>query len=133
MGESWAVEFHDSTIASAVVEGTVWILEASVWLHSSAGRPGSDRGKSWTQHARFRLESGSADRQPGAYPLNVTDGSVQADKDVYDNVVPLPFDRAGTITLRLSGNEGDLVISGRRLTIELVGEPEFIDEFEPGP
>jgi len=130
MAEHWAVEFHDSEISSVYVEGSRCVMHTRLNLHSSVGRAGFDNGKSWTQDARFLLEDAHIEKQPRAYPLDVGDGSVDVDGRDYDNILPLPFDAAGRITMRLLGDEGDLVLQCQRLSIELLDRPEYVDEFE---
>ena len=63
--------------------------------------------------------------------LEISDGQILVLERAFDNLLPLPFDERGSIRLRFTGAQGELVISGDRVYIEQAGPEVYLDEF-PG-
>lgn len=127
--ENLVFELHDSHVLGVrKADGTVFI-ELSLYLQSSAGEPGRDPGSGWTQKAEAVVEHGEVERESPAGDLWILDGSLQVADVIFDNLVPLPFKRAGKTRLHLHGAGWNLVVTGTALEIVLQGERVFIEAF----
>jgi len=126
------IELHDSRVADIVTrDGTVTVHFATAYLHKSEGRPGCDAGTGWTQPARLVFEDGSLS---GSFPLpcDVADGELILDGERYDNHIPVPLASGAFAELRLVFTSIDTaIVRGRGVRLELVDEPEYVEEFEP--
>src|SRR3989442_13679346 len=56
-----AIEFHDSTLLSVVLEGRDMRIAVSAYGHESEGEPGRDAGTGWEQDVDFILTSAVAE------------------------------------------------------------------------
>jgi hypothetical protein len=123
------LELHDTRVLGILRESGGVRLQLSAYLHRSKGRPGIDAGTGWSQDALLTVEAGTIGDAPEGGVLWVTEGSIQVGATLFDNMVPLPFERIeGPVTIRFQGGEGLLVIKGSAVSITLPGEPEFIEE-----
>jgi hypothetical protein len=51
---------------------------------------------------------------------------------LFDNLIPIPLDSAGNIELQFTSISGEsLQVRGDHITLELLGEPRYIEDF-PG-
>jgi hypothetical protein len=65
-------------------------------------------------------------------PGDLWEGSLQVGNQRIENIIPLPLDYQGAVTLVLvAQDESRVVIRGSAISATLVGEPKFIEEF-PG-
>lgn len=125
-----AVEFHDGTLMSVRREGADSVLVMNLFILSSDGRPGWDAGVGWYQDAEVRLRDAEIQQGP-AVPLDVIDGVVQVNDQAYPDVLDLPCDLHGQVTVTLSGTEGVFGARAKGIRVELLGEPGDIEPF-PG-
>lgn len=124
-----AVEFHDSTLEAVRRDGADSVLVMNLYIHSSDGRPGWDAGVGWYQDAEVRLRHATIQREPtGA--LDVMDGTVHLNDQAFPNMLNLPCDVDGEVTVLLSGIEGTFMARAKGIKVELLGEP---GDAEPGP
>lgn len=124
-----AVELHDSEIRCIRREGHDVILELSLYLLVSQGRPGMDRGTGWEQDAELIISDARIQQTPDSDYMWILDGRVEVGSDTFDNLLPLPFDHSGPVTVRLNGAEGSFVASGRHAKVVLKGLRRFIEEY----
>jgi hypothetical protein len=127
-----AVELHDSELKSVRWEGDSVILELTVYVHSSAGSPGLDAGEGWEQDAEIKIGSAKVAHLPAGDRLWILDGSVQDGNTAFNNVLPLPFDRRGAVSVRLVGAESSFSATGNGMLLTLKGPPRNVEPF-PGP
>ncbi len=125
-----AIEFHDSTVEAVRTAGRDAVLEMTVYVHGSAGRPGFDPGTGWYQPADLVLSGAVIGDRVPAPPLQLEDGTVTLGGERLDGCVPLPFDRTGEVQIELSAVEGTWRARGSRLRVVLRGTPGEIEEFE---
>src|SRR5688500_3809958 len=130
-----AIELHDydvEAIERRDSDGCVMISFRITFLHESEGRPGVDAGSQWGRAAQFVIRDGSIQ---GALPnfdddSYLSSGWVELGGDRHRNVVPLPLDYDGPVTVYLLFILGEEVtISGDGLAVHLLGEPQYAGEF----
>jgi hypothetical protein len=128
-----AIEIYDSTLASVVDDGrNVVVALKPAYIHRSTGTPGVDPGGGWAQDVILRLENGTIDGSLPEMPCDLWEGSLQVGNQKNENIIPLPLDYRGAVTLILvPQDESRVVIRGSAVFAILVGEPKFIEEF-PG-
>lgn len=123
-----AVEFHDSRVEAIERGNGAVVLRLVVYLHVSDGRPAQDPGTGWTQQAMLTVGCGSLESAPQSGEMRIADGSIKVDDESFDNLVPVPFEHSGVVTLRFEGAEGLLLVRGQRVSLTLLGEPKFVEE-----
>lgn len=124
-----AVEFHDSTLESVRRDGTDSVLVMNLFILSSDGRPGWDSGIGWYQDAEVRLRDATIEQEPTG-TLDVMDGTVQVNDQAFPDVLNLPCDLHGQVTVLWSGIEGTFRARAKGIQVQLLGEP---GDIEPGP
>ena len=119
---SEAIELHDSEMSSVDLQGSaicIVLSDTYIWADK----------KGWGQKAFLRLDNVEVIKEPGKYPLTISDGSIISGDEQFDNIVPLPFSEKGRFSLRVTFTNGaQLIIDGDNPTIELVGERRYIEE-----
>lgn len=131
MSHNRAIEFHDSVVHAVRVVGSDTVVEMTVYVHASDGRPGVDAGAGWYQPAEMLLVGVSVDEHPQTAPLEVDEGAVTVEADRFENLVPMPFDRVGLVTVELRGRGNGFRAKASGLRIVLTGKPGMVEQF-PG-
>lgn len=126
-----AIELHDSEVISIHELETAVIVRLDVYIHASPARPGIDRGTGWTQEAVLVLERACVDERPSDDELRISDGALTDGPRLHDNLVPLPFATSQPVTVTFSGAEGRLSARGENGELFLLGEPRYVEDFEP--
>src|SRR5690349_11553175 len=126
-----AIELHDTTVAGIATIGAQILLFLRAYVHQTEGIPGVDAGTGWIQAAIIRIGEatfGEADGMP-QLPAEIWTGNLTLeDRATLDNMLPLPFQVSGAVTLRLSLDApANVVIHGRGAEIVTVGEPLYIE------
>ena len=67
----------------------------------------------------------------GDLPDDLWDGELHLDGNLF-KMIPIPLEYKGDVTLDLQCN-GQVHISGQAIRLELIGAPEYIEEFEGHP
>lgn len=127
-----AIELHDSVVAEiSRLESTVEIALRPAYVHQSVGRPGVDDGIGLVQNVVISIEEGSVTGNLGELPSDIFDGEFDVSQHAFPNMIPLPCDVAGsvTLTLFLSPDNRKLVIFGKRITVRLDGQASYVEEF----
>jgi hypothetical protein len=128
------IEIHDSILAAiSFSQGEARLHFASVYIHESEGAPGRDPGTGWTQEAILRIDNARVEGSFFKFPVSLSDGNIQLGGQPFDNEIPVPLRHNGSIALRLIGGENGEVVSftGSGAELELLGEPEYVEEFRP--
>ena len=128
-----AIEIYDSTLASVADDGGHAIVDLKpAYIHRSTGTPGVDPGGGWAQDVILRVENGTIDGGVPEMPCDLWEGSLQVGNQTIENIIPLPLDYQGAVTLILvAQDESRVVVRGSAISATLIGEPKFIEEF-PG-
>lgn len=123
MASHLGIELHDSTLHSVRFVGLDAVVNLTVYVHSSAGRPGVDAGTGWHQPAEMVVAEAVLAHEDAAVPLDIDEGVVTVGAERFENVLPLPFDRAGPVSILLQGGGGAFRARGSGLRIKLTGSP----------
>jgi hypothetical protein len=126
-----AIELHDSTIQAIRADGPDLVIEMTVYVHESAGVPGRDPGVGWFQPAQMFVSNVVLDAGLPPVPLRLDDGVVGADGERLENIVRLPLDCSGQVTVELRGLRGAIAARGSRVRVNLEGTPGTVERF-PG-
>jgi hypothetical protein len=68
------------------------------------------------------------------FPVDLSGGQIQLGQNILDNEIPVPLRHKGAFELRLQAMwQGQVVVSftGSCAELELLGEPEYVEEFRP--
>jgi len=131
MSVNQSIEFHDSTVHTVRTAGPDAVIEMTVYVHASTGRPGVDAGTGWHQRAQMLVSGVVLEQNPSDGSLDLYDGIVTVDGERLENLVPIPFDRTGKIKIELRGEASSLAASGSAVRIVLTGVPGPSEQF-PG-
>jgi hypothetical protein len=128
-----AIEIHDSTLdAISVRDGQAVLHFSSVYIHESTGAPGVDAGSGWAQEALLRIGNAAIERSFSKVPVDLLDGYIMLGDAVRRNEIPVPLNHKGIVALRLeSWNDELVLITGSSADLELIGEPEYVEDFRP--
>ncbi len=127
-----AIELHDSVVAEiSHLDRTVEIALRPAYVHQSAGQPGIDDGIGLVQNVIIAVAEGSVTGDVGELPVKILDGDFEVGHQAFHNMLALPCDVAGsvTLTLFLSPDNRKLVILGKRMIIRLDGQASYVEEF----
>ena len=125
------IEIHDSELKSVKVSDGHIILELSpAYIHMSDGRPGIDAGTGWIQNAVIRVRGDAIAGSMSQLPCNLWDGYLKVNGECSDNLIPIPLVASGDIELHFTSTGGESFwVRGDHITLELLDEPEYIEEF----
>jgi hypothetical protein len=96
-----AIEIHDSYLTEIAKHDNTVELKLSAYIHKSEGTPLIDAGTGWIQDVSVFLRDGAVNGTITNWPADLYDGTLEVDSDAYENVIPIPLDRQGTIRLTL--------------------------------
>ena len=130
-----AIEIHDSVLADvSFSQGEAHLHFSSVYIHQSEGVPGRDAGSGWVQKAVLRIHDARVEGAFSEFPVDLGDGQIQMGQNILNNEIPVPLCHKGAFELRLQAMwQGQVVVSftGSGAELELLGEPEYVEEFRP--
>ncbi len=124
------IEIHDSELKTVTVSDGNIVLELSpAYIHMSDGRPGIDAGTGWIQNAVIRVCGEGILGSISELPCDLWDGYLKINGEFFDNLIPIPLDSAGNIELQFTSISGESVrVRGDCITLELLGEPKYIED-----
>lgn len=125
-----AMEFHDSTVASASIDvASVAILISPAYIYRSSGSHDVERGTIWLQDAVIVLHDCHLPIDFPRCPLVLHDGRVVAGEHIYDGTVPLPLAYIGPSRVDLTFEDGTSVcLSAAEIRIDALGEATYLEE-----
>lgn len=125
-----AIELHDSRVSSLGSDGDrMTLLFEPAYLHESVERPGIDGGTGWRQNCELRFAAASVTGTLPELPCAVMEGDLIIGAEVYGNLIPVPLEVLGAVSLRLLFYPGcEVTISGASLALETLGTPRFVEE-----
>jgi hypothetical protein len=128
-----AIEIHDSILDHISIADSNAVLNFSkVYIHQSTGRPLIDAGSVWIQSAQLLIQDAVIDGSFSDLPRDLLDGYIRLSGSVLSNEIPIPLSHTGEVELRLQ-SWGELVtIIGIAAHLDLLGEREYVEEFQPG-
>jgi len=130
-----SIEIHDSVLAGvSFSQGEAQLHFSSVYVHHSEGVPGRDAGSGWTQEAILRINNATVEGSFLEFPVDLSDGKIQLGNQTLDNEIPVPLRHKGPFALRLRAmwqEQRVVSFTGSGAELELLGEPEYVEEFRP--
>ena len=130
-----AIEIHDSVLAAvSFSQGEAQLHFSSVYIHQSEGVPLRDAGSGWVQKAVLRIHDAKMQGAFTEFPVDLSDGQTLVGQNVLDNEIPVPLRHKGAFELRLQPmwqGQGVVSFTGSGAELELLGEPEYVEEFRP--
>jgi hypothetical protein len=130
-----AIEVHDSVLAAvSFSQGEAQLHLSSAYIHQSEGIPGRDAGSGWVQKAVLRIHDARVEGAFSEFPVDLSTGQIRMGKNTLDNEIPVPLRHKGAFELRLQAMwQGQVTVSftGSGAELELLGEPEYVEEFRP--
>ncbi len=128
-----AIEIHDSRVAEiGGHNGTVLVHFLPAYLHKSQGRPGADPGTGWVQEARLVFSDATISGCLPDLPCDVMQGELLVGSERHNNAIPVPLTVAASTELRLVFYSTHKVsVTGRAVRLELLGEPRYVEQFNP--
>jgi hypothetical protein len=130
-----AIEIHDAVLASvAFSQGEAQLQFSAVYIHQSDGVPLRDAGSGWVQRAVLRIHDAKVEGAFSEFPVDLSDGQIRMGQMVLDNEIPVPLRHNGAFELRLQPKwkgQGVVSFTGTGAELELLGEPEYVEEFRP--
>jgi hypothetical protein len=129
-----SIEIHDSILASvSISQGNAELHFSSVYIHQSLGVPGRDAGSGWVQRAILRIYNAEMKAEFSQFPVDLGDGLTQMGDDRLSNEIPVPLRYQGTFQLLLQAKwqAQEISFTGNGAELELIGEPEYVEEFRP--
>jgi hypothetical protein len=127
------IELHDSKLSHVSFrDGSAVVSLSSAYVHHSTGRPGWDAGSGGYQPATLTFDEAPPVSLPAELPVSISDGFLRIGDTTHDNLIPASgtFERAVEFSIVLTTAE-TLTIRARRVTIQLHGEPSYIEQFKP--
>ncbi len=124
------IELHDSELAAVSFSGGEAVVSFShAYVHRSAGTPGVDAGSGWSQPATLTVGGVSPFPLPALLPATVSDGFLLIGSTRHNNVIPASGTFQGAIELSIVLATAEaLTFRGRRISIQLLGEPSFVED-----
>jgi hypothetical protein len=125
-----AIELHDSRVSSIGSDGDrITLLFEPAYIHESEGRPGIDGGTGWSQRCQLRFAAASMEGTLPELPSDLMGGELIFGAEVYGNLIPMPLEVLGAVSLRLLFYPGcETTISGASLALKTLGTPRFVEE-----
>lgn len=128
-----AIEIHDSVLDKILIlDGTAVLHFPHLYIHQSDGTPGVDSGTGWSQTGYLRIKHATIVGSFPEIPCDLHGGYIKMGELILNNEIPIPLTYHGTVELRLESWDKVVLISGHNAELELYGEPEYIEDFEPG-
>jgi hypothetical protein len=127
------IEIHDSRVAEITNRNSTVIVHfLPAYLHKSEGRAGIDSGTGWVQEVLMIFPEASINGSFPNWPCDIMDGELFISGERHANSIPVPLQVTGLTELRLICDSNHTVtVTGRGLKLELVGEPRYVEDFEP--
>ena len=89
-------------------------------------------GTGWTQHAVIRVRGDVVTGSLTELPCDLSSGYLTLNGEHSDNLIPIPLSCDGDVELHLTSTFAESVqVRGNRVTLELLGEPNYVEQF-PG-
>jgi hypothetical protein len=138
MGETMVkrvIEIHDSVLERILLtDRSVQLHFSSVYIHPSDGRPGIDADSGWVQRAILHIDGPEVEGAFSEFPVDLADGQICLGEYRGDNEIPIPLHFKGAFTLRLDAMwrpHEVVTFRGSGAVLKLIGEPEYVEEFQP--
>lgn len=125
------IELHDSELAAVSFSGGEAVVSFSpAYIHRTTGSPGVHSGSGWLQPATLTLSGAPHVSTPASLPATISEGFLSIGSELHSNVIPASGTFEGAIELSIVLTTAEvLTIRGQRISIQLHGEPSFVESF----
>jgi hypothetical protein len=83
------------------------------------------------QKALLRIRQGVIKGSFSEFPRDLLDGPLKLGVLLLSNEIPIPLNYTGDVELRLESWGEIVVVTGASAELDLIGEPEYVEEFRP--
>jgi hypothetical protein len=127
------IELHDSTLGALTLsDGDAVLSLRPAYVHKSTGRPGIDVGTGWMQDVDLTIADATVTGSAETLPTTISDGTLLLGTECHENQISFTPAVADVVQLTLTLVDGGiLTVRGCHLTVEGVGEPQYVEAF-PG-
>jgi hypothetical protein len=103
-------------------DGTAVVELRPAYIHRDA--------KGWTQDADLRIGNARVDLGATVLPAELADGRIKSELGPYHNLLELPLDVPGpvTLTLEVMFSEEVIRIAGNGAKVVLHGDPTYVED-----
>ena len=133
MGGS-VVQLAESIISSVMRdERDVVVKFSPAFVIRSEGVPGVDASTRWTQGVTLRFGNGETEGEVPELPAAIVAGRIAINNVSYLDMIPMPLESAGRITLELElvGDGVKLALTGETVKLELLDDAKYIEHIAP--
>ncbi len=118
-----SIELHDSRIAHiTALQDDLCISLRPAYINNL--------GKGWVQDADIIVRSATLEGDISELPALVADGTARTKKGPYHNLLMLPLNDDGPVSLQLELETGNtLTIMGNAMLISLYGDAKYVENF----
>jgi hypothetical protein len=128
---SW-IEFHDSTVLSAIQTGAKVEIGLNAYVHRWQKRRDGWCGTGWSQPIRVLIKNVINCTVKFEGPVGISDGCLKIGAVEHDNGIELPYTSAEPAVLRLAlVDANDIEIAGRGILVEAAGAARYIEDLPP--
>jgi len=125
------LEFHDSTLTGFDARETRVELLLDAYIHRWEKLDDRWRGTGWMQAVRIVLSNPVGPTAVPALPVEISDGSLQLSAVANNDLVRLPLQASGEISIRLQLNTADIEFTASAVRIETMADARYVEEL-PG-
>jgi hypothetical protein len=125
-----ALEFHDSEIARASIEGPDLVLTFSAaYVHRSSGNPGIDAGQGYLAPLVLAFRGARCTGDLSRCIGTLSDGALDG-PDIPRGLLPLPFTTTNPVHAHLQFTNGTtLDVHAAGMDCRITGEERFVESF----
>jgi hypothetical protein len=111
------LELHDSWVELSTADGALTLRFCPGYIHHWEEHDSGWRGEGRSQAVDLVVAEGTLESTPIAGRFELSGGEISVGNDVYNNIIPVPIERSGTVHGRLESTYGDVVtFAGRALS-----------------
>jgi len=121
------LEFHDSKLLAVATDDGGARITIDAYIHRWEVVSAQWKGTGWMQRVQFQMRECVSAAAP-SLPVEISDGEVEVQDGLFQNLIRLPSLSLGPVVLRLHVQTGEtLEFIGRDLVVTCTGEAEFIE------
>jgi hypothetical protein len=123
-GSRRELEFHDSILHSVTRVGHTCLISLRPAYVYGVNLESGEAHECMKQDAVFEFDCGRIEGILGDLPDPILEGSLGVDLDVMEHCIPVPFDRKGTVKLKLFmwPDYREIIVFAQGVTARLEGE-----------
>ena len=118
----YSIELHDSRVTRLFIDdGSATVHLSPAYIHRN--------GKGWKQEALLVVRQATLKTGQTEFPVTCADGSLRVPLGPYHNLLHLPLEESGPLTLKLEFVSGHTAtIQGASIRAELIGVLALVED-----